>query len=61
MIDSEYIRRQVEADNPYPQGDEMLAQIGKRRRRGSIWRWLFLAATVVAIIVLMALLITIIN
>jgi phosphate transport system permease protein len=61
MIDSEYIRRQVEADNPYPQGEDMLAQIESRRRRGSIWRWVFLSATVVAIIVLMALLITIIN
>ncbi|UCC51373.1 MAG: hypothetical protein JSV68_20020, partial [Anaerolineaceae bacterium] len=61
MIDSEYIRRQVEEDNPYPQGEEMRAQIGGRRRMGTAWRWLFLAATVLAIIVLMVLLLTIIN
>ncbi|NCF64761.1 MAG: phosphate ABC transporter permease PstA [Chloroflexi bacterium] len=61
MIDSEYIRRQVEEDNPYPRGEEMQAQIGGRRRRGTAWRWLFLVATVLAIIVLMVLLLTIIN
>ena len=61
MIDNQYVRRQVEEDVPYPQGDEMRAQISGRRRKGSIWRWLFLVATIVAIIVLMVLLLTIIN
>ncbi len=61
MIDNEYIRRQVEEDNPYPQEDAMRSQIRLRRRKGTAWRWLFLAATVLAIIVLMVLLLTIIN
>ncbi len=61
MIDNEYIRRQVEEDNPYPQEEEMRSQIRVRRRKGTAWRWLFLAATVLAIIILMVLLLTIIN
>ena len=61
MIDSEYIRRRVEEDNAYPQGEEMRAQIGGRRRVGTTWRWLFLAATVLAIIILLVLLLTVIN
>ncbi len=61
MIDSEYIRRQVEEDSLYPHDDAMRVQISGRRRKGSIWRWLFLAATVTAIIILMVLLLTIIN
>ncbi len=59
-LGSDYIRKKVEEDF-YPQGDEMRTQIGGRRRRGMLWRLTFLAATILAIIILMVLLITIIN
>jgi len=61
MIDPEFISRRVEEDNSYPQGKEMRAQIDGRRRYGSIGRWLFLFATVSAIIILLVLIISIVN
>jgi phosphate transport system permease protein len=45
----------------FPQGNEVQAQVLSRRRRGSAWRFLFLAALALAIIVLMILIVTIIN
>lgn len=45
----------------YPEGDAMLSQIAGRRRRGLIWRALFLAATILSILVLLALLYNIMN
>lgn len=60
MIDNNYVKKKVGADF-YPQGDEMQAQIKGRRRSGSAWRWGFLLATVLAIIILLVLLLTIIN
>lgn len=47
--------------NTYPEGDAMLAQIASRQRRGLVWRSLFLAATILAILVLLALLYNIMN
>lgn len=61
MIDPNFISRRVEEDNSYPQGDEMRAQIGGRRRYGSIGRWLFLFATISAIFILLVLILSIIN
>ncbi len=45
----------------YPEGDALLDQIGGRRRRGAIWRMLFLSATIIAILVLIALLYNVVN
>ena len=61
MIDPNYISNRVEEDNHYPQGDDMQSQIGGRRRAGSFGRWLFVFATITAIIILLILLISIIN
>ncbi len=63
MIDNEFVQKRVEADitGYYPAGNEMQSQIQGRRRRGKIFRWLFLVATLVAIIVLFVLLLSIIN
>jgi len=61
MIDPDFIARRVEEDNPYPHGDEMRSHIGGRRRAGSVGRWLFLVATISAIVILMVLLASIIN
>ena len=47
--------------NYYPEGDALLAQINGRHRRGTIWRTLFLTATIIAILVLMALLYNVFN
>jgi phosphate transport system permease protein len=45
----------------YPEGDALVSQIGARHRRGAVWRTLFLSATIIAIVVLMALLYNIFN
>lgn len=45
----------------FPQGNEVQAQVLSRRRRGTAWRFLFLAALALAVVVLMILLFTIIN
>jgi phosphate transport system permease protein len=45
----------------YPQGEEVNQQIGRRRRAGTVWRSLFLAATVAAIVILSILLLKILN
>ena len=45
----------------YPSGDDLQAQIGGRHRTGSLWRMMFLLATVVAVVVLTVLLLNIIN
>ncbi|MDX1416076.1 MAG: phosphate ABC transporter permease PstA [Candidatus Promineifilaceae bacterium] len=61
MIDPDFITRRVEEDNPYPQGEEMRAQIGGRRRSGLFGRILFIFATISAIFILLVLLLSIIN
>lgn len=63
MIDNEYIQKKVEQDfaDYYPAGDEMQSQISGRRTRGKLFFWVFLVATMVAIIALLTLLVTIIN
>ena len=63
MIDNDLVRKRVEADMSgyFPSGDEMQSQIQGRRTRGTFFRWLFLGATLVAIVVLMVLLLSIIN
>lgn len=45
----------------YPEGERLQTLIKKRRRRGMIFRYLFLAATITAILVLLTLALTIIN
>ncbi|KAA3659410.1 MAG: phosphate ABC transporter permease PtsA [Chloroflexi bacterium] len=45
----------------YPEGDALASQITNRHRRGSLWHSLFIAATIVAIMALMALLYNVIN
>lgn len=45
----------------YPEGDALLAQINGRHRRGAIWRTLFLSATIIAVLVLIALLYNVVN
>lgn len=45
----------------FPQGAEAGAQILGRRRRGTLWRFLFLGALALAVVVLLVLLLTIIN
>ena len=45
----------------YPKGDDLQKFVSKRRRRGSIWRSLFVLSTTVAIIALSVLLVNIIN
>ena len=47
--------------NLYPSGKGLKSQIGGRHRTGSIWRTLFLLATVIAVVVLIVLLLNIIN
>ena len=48
-------------NNYYPEGNELKQQVAKRARAGSAWYTLFIAATAVAIIALVALLINVIN
>ncbi len=45
----------------YSEGDALISQIGARHRKGAIWRTLFLSATIIAILVLLALLYNIFN
>jgi phosphate transport system permease protein len=63
MIDDRYTQRKVEKDfgDYYPADEEMQSQISGRRTRGTIFFWVFLVATMVAIIALLTLLVTIIN
>ena len=63
MIDNDYVQKKVEQDFAayYPSGDDMQSQISGRRTRGKLFFWLFLVATMVAIIALLTLLLTIIN
>ena len=63
MIDNEYVQKKVEQDfaDYYPAGEEMQAQISGRRSRSKLFFWAVLAATMLAIIVLLVLLLTIIN
>ena len=63
MIDNEFVTKRVDADMSglFPAGKEMQSQVSGRRRRGTFFRWLFLWATLVAIVVLMILLLSIIN
>jgi phosphate transport system permease protein len=63
MIDNDYIQKKVEKDfaEYYPAGDDMQSQISGRRTRGRLFFWLFLVATMIAIIALLTLLLTIIN
>ncbi|MFN2143324.1 MAG: phosphate ABC transporter permease PstA [Candidatus Promineifilaceae bacterium] len=63
MIDDQYVQRKVEKDfaDFYPANEDMHAQISGRRSRGKLFFWVFLVATMVAIIALLTLLVTIIN
>ncbi|MCB9418267.1 MAG: phosphate ABC transporter permease PstA [Ardenticatenaceae bacterium] len=45
----------------YPEGDALVSQIATRHRWGAFWRTLFLSATIIAIVVLLALLYNIFN
>ena len=49
------------AQNSFPEGNELTAQIHSRHRRGNIWRVLFQIATVVGIVALALLLYNIVN
>jgi phosphate transport system permease protein len=60
MIGQDYIGDRVREDI-YPQGDEANRKIRRRRRAGKAWRWLFIVATVSAIVILSVLLIKILN
>ena len=51
----------MEDKNYYPEGDALVSQIAARHRWGAVWRTLFLSATIIAIVVLMALLYNIFN
>jgi phosphate transport system permease protein len=63
MIDNNFVQKKVEQDfsDYYPAGEEMQAQISGRHRRGRLFFWLILAATLTAIVALLVLLVTIIN
>ncbi len=63
MIDNQFVKKKVEQEfaDYYPSGDDMQAQISGRRSRGKLFFWGVLAATLVAIIALLVLLLTIIN
>ncbi len=45
----------------YPEGEALQGQIAVRHRKGTVWRSLFLLATITAIVVLLALLYNIVN
>lgn len=60
MIGQDYIADRVREDL-FPQGEEANESVRKRRRKGSLWRWLFLAATAAAILILSILLVKIFN
>ena len=45
----------------YPEGDALATQITNRHRNGTLWRTLFIAATIVGIIALIALLYNVLN
>lgn len=63
MIDDRYVQRQVKKDfaDYYPADEEMHSQIAGRHRRGALFFWIFIVATLIAIIALLVLLLTIIN
>ena len=60
MIGQDYIANKVNEDL-YPKGDEARKSLNKRRLSGKVWRWIFLAATISAIVILSVLLIKIVN
>ena len=60
MIGEDYIGDKVREDL-YPQGEEANRQITRRRRSGKVWRYIFIAATVLAVIILSILLVKIVN
>ncbi len=45
----------------YPEGPDMMADVHRRRRWGTIWRTIFMASTLVGIIALMALILNIVD
>ena len=45
----------------YPEGDGLQKYVKRRRRKGTIWRSIFLLSTTIAIIALSVLLLTVIN
>lgn len=51
----------MDAPTPYPEGAALQAQLAGRKRRGTLWQTLFLLATAIAIIVLLALVYNILN
>jgi phosphate transport system permease protein len=60
MIDDQYIQKKV-LDDLYPQGDEVNKNVRSRRRFGSMWRTIFVGATILAVIILAILLLKILN
>lgn len=48
-------------DSHYPEGDELTRQVYSRNRRGLVWRLLFMFALMIAIVSLVALMVTIVN
>jgi phosphate transport system permease protein len=54
-------RSNILNDNDYPEGSDFRKQIAWRHRTGKAWRYIFYAATVLAIVVLAILLINVIN
>jgi phosphate transport system permease protein len=51
----------MEDKSYYPEGNALVSQIATRHRWGAMWRTLFLSATIIAIIILMALLYNVFN
>jgi phosphate ABC transporter permease subunit PstA len=60
MIDNEYIQKKV-LDDLYPQGEEVNKNVSGRRRAGTTWRYIFIGATVFAVLILALLLAKIVN
>ena len=60
MIGQDVIRERVQADL-FPSDDEIAADTRRRRRAGTAWRFGFLGATTLAIVILSVLLATIVN
>ncbi len=62
MIDNDYIANKVKEDfEPYPQGEEANKQVKRRRFSGTVWRFVFIGATALAVFLLAILLADIVN
>lgn len=60
MIDDKYIEKKV-LDDLYPQGEDVNKNVSGRRRSGTIWRGIFIASTILAVVILSLLLAKILN